>query len=273
MHNMSRRELDTKELKMCQLDVLKEVHNYCVNHNLKYYMIYGTLLGAVRHHGYIPWDDDIDIAMPREDYEVFIPHYNRESSHISRCIHYSLDSSYYLDFAKVYNTRTELTELVHNPKTIGVYIDVFPIDKMPDNSVLAEKQLSQIAFYEKLLRKHNRTGSIGKWKKAKSLIRDFQRLLVTESRYEVIKKIDSLGSQFIRDTTSHVSIAVGGCPGLKDYVPYEWYGEPQLMQFETEMFYAPAKAKELLTQWYGKYMTLPPVEERQPHHSFNAYWR
>lgn len=266
------RALTAQEIKQCQLDVLEEIHAFCLKNGLKYYMVYGTLIGAVRHQGYIPWDDDIDIAMPREDYDCFIKTFNGSKPEVSKCIHFSIEPGYYLDFAKVYDKRTRLIELVNKPVEIGAYIDVFPIDVMPDDTAQAEAHLRKILEQEKLLRKHNQTGS-GKGRALKSLVHDLERLPLKGNRLQCIRKIEELGTAFRGQKTGHVSIAVGGFALLKDYVPAEWYAEPVLVPFEGTQFCAPAKAHELLTHWYGDYMTLPPEQEQQSHHIYNAFWK
>ena len=275
MLQTSRKELSLQELRICQLDIFKEFHNYCLSNNLCYYMVYGTLLGAVRHKGYIPWDDDIDVAMPRQDYEKLIINYNRtgKDQKVSRCVHIDTNPSYYLDFAKIYDNRTELCEFVNKPILIGAYIDVFPIDIMPDDITSAKIHLRRIADEERLLRTHNKTGGPGRGRIIKSFVHDLERLFVRESRYEVIKRIDSLGMLFRDKTTMHVAIAVGGFSELSDYVPADWYAEPVLLEFENGFYYAPSRAHELLNQWYGDYMTLPPVDQRISHHAFKAYWK
>jgi lipopolysaccharide cholinephosphotransferase len=266
------KQLSESELKASQLRTLQMVHDYCSAAGLKYYMVYGTLLGAVRHHGYIPWDDDIDIAMPRKDYETFIHYFNHNSKNNAiRCIHIDLNPDYYLDFAKVYDTQTLLIERVYHPVTIGAYIDVFPIDAMPDDQYEASVLLLKIQEKELELKKHNSIGE-GNGKRIKTFIHNIERLTLRDRRENTIKEIDKLGKSFSGCLSEHAAIAVGGFPMLKEYVPKEWYGEPQLMEFEKCFLYAPAKPHELLTQWYGDYMTPPPIEKQHSHHNFDAYW-
>ena len=95
------KEITGEELKKIQVEILDNVVEFCQRHNLRYFLAYGTLLGAVRHNGYIPWDDDIDIHMPRPDYEKFIGLYNSEAGN-NEVVSHELDSNYRVAFAKVY---------------------------------------------------------------------------------------------------------------------------------------------------------------------------
>lgn len=120
------KEIDVDELKHIQLDMLKDVHAFCVNNNIKYSLAYGTLLGAVRHRGYIPWDDDIDIMMLREDYNRFVHSYDND---IYRIEDLSTDPDYELPYAKVEDVRTVMKEFVNGSSSSGVYIDIFLLIK------------------------------------------------------------------------------------------------------------------------------------------------
>ena len=130
-----RRRLAPAEIKSLQMEILCSIHNFCVNNNIRYSLAYGTLLGAIRHKGYIPWDDDVDILMPRPDYEKFLklyPGYNK--NHTVQT--YINDDSYYLAFAKVYDNRTELIVF---PTRTGVFVDIFPVDGLPDSVELSRR--------------------------------------------------------------------------------------------------------------------------------------
>lgn len=121
-----KKTIDIKELKKIQLGLLNALDDYCVQNDLTYYLAYGTLIGAIRHKGYIPWDDDIDVMMPREDYNKFIANFNNDK-HASnvKAISHEIDTDYYLSFAKLINKSTVMQEEVNSDYQIGVYIDVF----------------------------------------------------------------------------------------------------------------------------------------------------
>ena len=134
------------ELKKIELNILKDVHDYCVGNNLKYYLWYGTLLGAVRHHGFIPWDDDVDIAMPRKDYDYFIKHYISEKYNVEAC---ETVSTYQMPFAKVYDINTIKKEPIYYKKgvTRGVDIDIFPLDEISNEMTVDTIKKRKRLFY------------------------------------------------------------------------------------------------------------------------------
>lgn len=132
--------IKTDDLKRLQLDILKHVDSFCKKTDIQYSLAFGTLLGAVRHNGFIPWDDDIDICMPRPSYERFVREFN-DPSGIYECLTYEKDSNYLWPFAKVSDQRTVVVEqarYVDKYKNLGVNIDVFPVDATTTNN---EKQL------------------------------------------------------------------------------------------------------------------------------------
>ena len=120
-----------EELKLLQREVLDDIVQFCQEHGLRYTLAYGTLLGALRHKGYIPWDDDIDIHMPRPDYEKFLSLYNNRNSDDSVVTH-EMDRRYHVPFAKVYRKGTIVKEFFYKQSVFGAYVDIFPIDGIKD---------------------------------------------------------------------------------------------------------------------------------------------
>ena len=123
---------DIQELRQIQMGILDDVHRFCEAHGLRYFLSSGTLIGAVRHKGYIPWDDDIDIYMPRKDYEEFLQTYTSDSGHY-RAINPQTEQHYYYTFAKVVDSRTRMVEKETEGYEIGVYMDSFPVDFVTDD--------------------------------------------------------------------------------------------------------------------------------------------
>ena len=138
------RIITSEELRKIQLDLLQKTADFCESNGLRYFLCGGTLIGAVRHKGYIPWDDDIDIAMPRSDYEKFISIFNRPQNYY-QVMSFETNPDYAYAFAKVYDNRTILKEL-HYKGTIGAYIDVFPADAVKDAA-----QIRKIMLLHKVL--------------------------------------------------------------------------------------------------------------------------
>ena len=129
------KEIGIEELKSLQVDILKKIHSFCEEKNLRYFIAYGSLIGAIRHKGYIPWDDDIDIVMPRKDYDLFINSFNGNVDNL-HVLCPENTPSYYTPYANVCDKRTILDEfhLTHFGIDVGVKIDVFPLDNVPEDS-------------------------------------------------------------------------------------------------------------------------------------------
>lgn len=126
-----------RQVQLTQLEILIEVDKICREHDIKYFLTNGTLLGAVRHKGFIPWDDDIDIGMCRKDYDIFLKIANKELDEKYFCQSIHSEADYYLPFAKIRKNKTKYIEAStkHLDINKGVYIDVFPIDNVPDNAI------------------------------------------------------------------------------------------------------------------------------------------
>lgn len=143
-----KKEITMEELRAIQLDILDKIHAFCTEHGIRYSLGGGTLLGAVRHKGYIPWDDDIDIMLPRPDYERFLKEFDGKYAELN-LQHYGNDNTCCIPFAKVYDNRTVLIEKLQKS---GIYIDVFPIDGLPEESKIKDylyiynNQLHKIYF-------------------------------------------------------------------------------------------------------------------------------
>ena len=126
------KRIDTSEMKLIEMSILNEIDRFCKERGITYFLFVGTLLGAVRHKGFIPWDDDIDICMKREDYEKFFHDFNINRDDCLFAVNYKNDDEYYLASGKVIDTRTLLIE-EKDAAPIGVYVDVFPMDRLPNN--------------------------------------------------------------------------------------------------------------------------------------------
>lgn len=269
-------ELDIEEIKKLQVDILFQVDKFCKKNSLRYFMGYGTLLGAVRHKGYIPWDDDIDIGMPRPDYDRFLNIFNGSFDNLS-VVAPELDWEWIDPYANVYDNRTELFEIERKKNLgIGVKIDVFPIDGVPDDFeqyVKLRKRL-QLLFD---IRSYKLYGLKDYWelmKKPKSLavivgrlipytftsIAQLQRMIRREAT-----KNDFTTSQFVDKITFQNK------PLTR--LPRRVYEEYIEMAFEGHKFMALKDYDAHLKAIYGDYMQLPPENQRIPHHGFKAYWK
>ena len=251
-----------KRLKEFELELLKTFISTCETLGLKYYVMGGTLLGAVRHKGFIPWDDDIDVAMPRKDDEIWIekaPKLISEGQFIQTHI---TDPHYPANFAKLRNSNTTFIESTLSNLDInhGIYIDIFPLDYYPEKNSFSFK-LKQLRYTCKIAQLFN-VDAID-YSKGKKIIRKIISLSVAGSPYDAVVKRDEL---YKSSKSGSLLANFSGAWGDKEIVPADWYGEGVTLLFEGLEVSAPKEYKKWLQQVYGDYMQLPPEEKRVTHH-------
>lgn len=263
------RPISSEELKQIQVSILDEVHKFCVEHNIKYFLAFGTLIGAVRHNGYIPWDDDIDILMPRPDYERFVREFCHENLDT---FHFNSSRKDLIVFCKVFDKRTTfIEESSLNYEGLGVNIDVFPFDGLSSDYNIAQKHVrnvmrwTTISIIKKMSIKHKRV-----WYKTLTIALLQMILSIIPYRY-VIGKICNLMKKYDYESSKYVVHLYDA--QLYKIMPKDVFEELMLIDFEGRKFYAPKNYHEYLTTYYGDYMKLPPVEKRQSHHFYEAYWK
>ena len=263
------REINMIESRAVQIGLLEEVDKYCEKNNLTYYMSYGTLLGAVRHKGFIPWDDDIDIAMPYPDYSKFCSNYKGEFFKVN---HWKSNPDFYCNFAKFEDTRTISFEDVSQNYTIGINIDIAPIIGLPDNLKKAQHYFNRIMFYRRLL-----TLKKIRFKKERTLVKQIV-LLLSKAPLMLLPNrlinriIDNKCKKYPYETSKYI-ICVGSFNPVKEIMEKKKLGKTVKLVFENRAFSAPDGYDAWLTYMFGDYMQLPPEEKRVSHHTFKAYWR
>ena len=269
----AKKYISLEERKKVLLGILEYIDSFCKDNDIRYFMVGGTLLGAVRHKGFIPWDDDVDIGMLRRDYDLFISKFATiENKQYYLCCP-EVDKEYYLPFAKICDSNTVLQEHVKHAKAIGVNVDVFPYDNCgltaSDAWSFAKKFLP---LRRVLLLKGLQTS------KDRSLFRNVlivfaQVLLSALSRKTVIRKLN-LGIASRKDEESQFvgEIALMSY-GQKEIYCKELFEETIDLEFEGKLFKAPSGYDEFLTHTYGDYLVLPPEEKRVTHHGNDAWWK
>lgn len=240
-------------------------HNYCSEHQLIYYMIGGTMLGAVRHKGFIPWDDDIDVGMPRADYTRFIDlmEGKKDGNYTAESFR-SKNMDYCMPFTKVYDTSTTLVEDRNPPLKRGLFLDVFPLDGVSDT-------LFWKAGY-KIFRVQKNLLSVLTAKKQKTYIAktNYAIGLVSVIPHKGIlcnrlqRQIDGFckSAPFLTDGT--VANLVGSRKE-KELLPGKVFGKPTLYAFEGREYYGVELADQYLSMLIGDYMKLPPEKDRRGH--------
>lgn len=281
------KRISVVELKQLELLILKDVSDFCDSHDIRFYLAYGTMLGAIRHHGFIPWDDDIDIMMPRNDYERFISIYNKPNS---RYVVRSIDNSdnYYYTMAKVYDKKTYLIDCtrVKQSTDSGVFIDIFPIDGIPNeikkqNIIFKRQQLLNLLVHGSSMKytvSRRYIDYTGKYRRFLSIIRTILKFgAITIMRplptRKFIKMINKNASIYDFENSDLVSVLVD-CTQFnrKEKLLKEKILPRKKYFFEGYEFWGPEDYDYYLTNMYDDYMKMPPKENRKPHHYFEAYW-
>lgn len=265
------REIFIDDLRIIEFEMLKYIDEVCKKEGLRYYLCGGTLLGAVRHHGFIPWDDDIDLFMPRPDYDRLIELLKESSKYR---ILSATDKGYYYNYGKMVDRRTVLIEQhVNQIDEMGVFIDIFPLDGMPESVAecdLRFKKLDEIrnkinGFSQE--RPRLRKNLLAYLKSWNLYISNKKRSL---SKEQINYKNEALLYGY--DDSKNV-FATGGAYKKRDVFPKTWLSEGTYLEFEGKKFCVPVQYDKYLKQLYGDYMKLPPKEKQITHHMFKAYWK
>ena len=266
-------EIELKEMQKIELNLFKEFARICDIHNLRYYMDGGTLLGSCWFKGFIPWDDDIDIKMPRPDYERFLTLENELPEYMSIDIPSENKCEYV--FSKIIDNRTLLIEEAgETEKHTGVYVDLFPMDGYPDDEKECEVHLRNMnrlntLFHESCFEFVHMRNS----KNPKSRIKGMYYYRRMKKGYpvsfEIYKQLTNEAKKYSFDSCKFVGMTVEGDP-VKEKFDRRWLDETVQLPFEDAHFTAPSGYDEHLTIFYGDYMHLPKI---MPDHYHKVYWK
>lgn len=274
------KKLSIKECQECELNILTKVSELCESLNIRYYLVYGTLLGAVRHQGFIPWDDDLDIMMPRPDYNKFISYFEKNKNILSplKTVYVWKDKKYSYAMARVTDMRYKLHYLynvydgAYENEDMGLFIDVYPFDGMGNDKAQAEKLSKKTKNLEKWINratreKRNPTNNI-----PKRIIRpiiDCYTHIRGKDYYHNLLKTNAFKNEYDR------SFYVGPLTWHTDYQVFEKsvFGKGKKLLFCGKEFCVPENYGSFLTYSYGNYMQLPPENERIATHYYSAYLR
>ncbi|MBQ4119935.1 MAG: LicD family protein [Clostridia bacterium] len=259
---------ELRELQLFTLDILKVVVDFCNKNNIRYYLSEGSLLGAIRHKGFIPWDDDMDIAMPRDDYEKFLKLWGKEVHNNCRLYHQSTYKKYYLTFAKVIFTgKCRFSSLIRQGlksmnEVKGPGIDIFPLDETGPLSIDLLKRAGTIRKYRNILL--TKAYYIKNPKKRK-----LYRTAAFFSSYKSLqKKITSLYTADRNKGVSYYTNFASAYNISKEIFPKDYFEPAKEVPFEDITVTVPCKSAEILTCIYGDFMTPPPKENRVCPHQY-----
>lgn len=256
-----------KELQKIEMIILKEVDKICKENKITYYLGEGSLLGAVRHKGFIPWDDDIDLLMPRKDYEKFLKIAPTVISTNYEIQHSSLIKNYWSPFIKVRylkNSSFKQQHIAHLTENNGPLIDIFPLDTVPKLDSFRQKiQAMTIKLYRGMLSYKLGTRHP---KKYKGYIVKFASKFVSVRK--IHKKLDNTFIKYNNSKNKYIVNLASYYNYRKQTVPKNWYGQPRMVKFENMTVPIPKEAEKILSSIYGDYMILPPKDKQVIKHHF-----
>lgn len=263
--------LDSKEfenVRKIQLEILLEFDRVCKENNIHYNIYFGTLLGAVRHQGFIPWDDDIDVVMTRENYNKFIKLHIDDVNKDYFVQNYDTDTNFFRPFTRIRKNNTRYVQRHYRNLDIhhGIFIDIFPFDYVSNRK---EKEIFRY-YYLHLLRRLNVIKNFG-IRKNSSVIKKGAKYIIDKFfpqkwLNEYITKVMTY-----KNNTGYLNHLTDSTIPIEDkyknhLIKVDDFLNSMMYEFEGHEFPIPKNFEEVLTNTYGDYMKLPPQEERVPHH-------
>ena len=248
------------------LEMFKWFDEYCEKNGIRYYAIGGTLLGAVRHKGFIPWDDDIDVGVPRPDYEKLLSLFTKKEGKYFLETPYMNNKDYLYSYAKLYDTTTTFVENTRYECRRGIYIDIFPLDGMGNSEEECLKNYSKVDKWNMFLM--TRTCIIRKGRAwYKNLLTVILGNIPGINNKKLSVKVADLAARFNYDECDYIANAMGAYRE-KEIVKKSIIGNPTRYEFEDTYTNGIEFYDEYLTHVYGDWRKLPPIEKQKPHHDF-----
>ena len=275
----SKRELTLEEIHSATLNIMDYIHDLCAKNGIKYYLGYGTLLGAVRHQGFIPWDDDFDIQIPRKDFNKFCRIMLNEKNNHIKLVNRANTEGYTFAIPRVvdsrfyYQSTQKNSNKIKNPD-MGIFIDVYPFDNYGNKEETARYLLNKIERINGMYAIYMNGFSLRGW--SRSIIRmplHFFLRIIYGRHYN--SKVDSRIYKIIEKHTKDTDKYIGqvtwerGCNQFNK----EWFAERVLVPFEDRQFWVPKGYDMILKKSYGNYMELPPQNQRVSTHDYKIYRR
>ncbi len=260
-------EADLFLIKKLELNICQEIKRICEKHDIMYSIGFGTLLGAIRHQGFIPWDDDIDIAMLRSEYDRFLEIAALEMDPSFEIVNYETSRNFGEPFTKIMLKNTVMLECFAKNANApcGVFVDIIPFDNAPDSKL--QRLWHRAMNYQ--LRKRILLASGYDFRKTglKSMVYDLLSFSARGKKATLVRKYRRNQAKYDQTSTASV-VALGGNYGYtKDTLPREWFDSYKTVSFEGIQFSAFEKTEEFLTHYYGDYMKLPPESQRINKHT------
>ena len=264
MVGSTRRKLSKREIQQRELAILLHVQKICEAHGLKFYLAGGTLLGAIRHKGFIPWDDDIDICMPRPDYEKLLTIFAKENHNQNLKAQSSFLGNWTAPFAKILDMTTEVVSQFNEDEK-SLWIDIFPVDGLPGNLEEVRGIYRKVSFF-----RHLYLVGIARLGEGKTAFRKYIKYILKPAARmyglsRPSRKIEAIAMVHPYETSEYVGAVTGGLYGVGERMLKSEYEKAVTVTFEGHEFPTMSCWGSYLTGIYGDYMTPPPPEKRRTH--------
>ena len=264
------KELTLPEIKEIELEILKTFHNFCKENNIRYFISHGTLLGTIRYKGFIPWDDDVDVLVPREDYDRLLTIFKDSEQY--RLLHFEKDERFLFPYAKLCDMTTlKIENGQEDELKLGLDMDIFPLDPWDSDMKKARKEVERQrrALFRLGLCKSKKAGSVNLLKRmVKSVMMVFCKMVGSK---HYVRKLMKEARKHPYEGAKYLGGKAWNVYGDRDILPAEVFDHPIEVEFEGETFWAPVGYDAFLSSLYGNYMPEPPPEKRKTHHNFKAY--
>lgn len=262
---------DNKKVQDLTMNTLNVLINYCEEHDLRYYFTGGALIGVLRHKGFIPWDDDIDLGLPRKDFDKLHELLSKDMPKGYGICNRFTDPNWHFAMSQFIDLESEIEiNLAEQPRKAHIWIDIFPLDGLPDNDIirwlkvkyiLIHRYLVQIAFISTQVDSHRQRPLV------EQMALKMCKIIPVGKLFDTRKILDHL-EYVLRKTDFDKSQWCGNMLGRyreKEVVLKKWFGIPQKGRFEGKLVNIPQNSDAILKKLYGNYMELPPEENRIAH--------
>lgn len=274
---MTMEKLSMEDAQRGALDILEKIDKICRQENLKYYLAYGTLIGAIRHKGFIPWDDDIDIMMPRSDYECLVNYFISHKDMLAplEIINPQVNKKCPFTISRISDSRYKLVVDNEDDYGLGLFVDIYPLDGAGDTVDEYRKLKRMSCIYASLCflstrQKIKRENTKSKLK----YMAKFPAFLVSKliGKERLMKKLYKIAEKYTYDNSLYIGCVIWASDdGLRGIFPKKWFDETVDVEFEGRYFKAPKEYDKVLRHGYGNYMELPAEKDRIAHHYYDAY--
>lgn len=264
---------DLRKLQLEELNILDEFVRICEENNLRYYSLGGTLLGSIRHKGFIPWDDDVDVAMPRKDYDIFLKLSKEKFIKGFEVITYENDENYRYPWARMITHNMKIINHMANiPREEFAWIDIIPLDGFPNKGIKRSLHklhlslwwnLNQIVQFDELVDQHRKRSTLGNIAiKISSLFKWLGKII---NYKKCLRHLNNTLMKYPYDMDSDEIINFLAAYGFKEVFTRESFATSEEYDFEGRKLKGPKDYNSVLSRIYGDYMVIPPVDDRNKH--------